>query len=134
MSRSPLISVEAGDMTPQQFKRKGHHNVTFDELGDELRSLAKAVLDAFGPIAVLQGELMLRQQALEDHLGFVYVPKPLASPDDQQNGGADELPTLAPNLPDGEPQPVSVTAQLDNGSGVTSAGGESGLPPHEVSA
>lgn len=72
---SGLIEPNLNGMTERQFKRKGQMNVTHDELAAELQSLAKAILDAFGPIAQLQGELMLRQSALEDHLGYTYVPK-----------------------------------------------------------
>lgn len=67
---SRLIEPNLNGMTERQFKRKGQMNVTHDELTAELQSLAKAILDAFGPIAVLQGELMLRQQALEDSLQY----------------------------------------------------------------
>lgn len=50
-----------------------------------------------------------------------------ASPDDQQNGGDDGATNPTNQLPSGGSTVASAT-KTDNGLGVTSAGGESGLP------
>lgn len=51
-------------------------------------------------------------------------------PDDQQNVGVDELPACQTSFRVADQQRVGSIAKTDNGRGVTSAGGESGLPHH----
>jgi hypothetical protein len=53
-------------------------------------------------------------------------------PDDQQNAGDGELSTLLPA--GGSTAAIPSAASTDNGAGVTSAGGESGLPHHTIPA
>lgn len=65
---SELIEPNRNGMSERQFRRKGQMNVTHDELAEQLKALAKAMLDAFGPIAQLQLEMMARQSAMEDSI------------------------------------------------------------------
>lgn len=52
-----------------------------DQLMADVREVAKVTaaricVEATGPMAQILAEMMERQMALEDHVGFTFVPKP----------------------------------------------------------
>lgn len=51
--------------------------------------LMNAVLNAFGPLAATMKEVMARQMAVEDHLGFTYVAPTDAETQPPDQDGAD---------------------------------------------
>lgn len=53
---------------PMRKTQKGSDFATLDQM-------TNAVWHLYGPLAQTLNEVMERQKALEDHLGFVYVPK-----------------------------------------------------------
>lgn len=68
------------ETTAHQEKRRQGMNTTVGEVEEMLHGFAQAIWARFGPVAVLQHELMDRMAALEDHYSdhvvpYAYTPK-----------------------------------------------------------
>ena len=73
----------------QQNPKNGKHNATLDEVHE-------IVVGVLGPLAQLLREVCIRQQAIEDHVGYV---APVIPPAVSENTGGD------PALPDSNATP-----------------------------